>query len=65
MEHTVRSWAEGLTGAAKKEFLNLRLADLMESGETYLEKSFVTSLSNEKNIELSSATVLFEKKKTV
>ncbi len=61
----VKSWAEGLTGAAKEEFLNLRLADLMKSGETYLSKSFVTSLSNEKNIELASATVLFGKKKTV
>jgi SAM-dependent methyltransferase len=59
----VRSWAEGLTGAAKKEFLNLKLADLMGTGSEYLARPFVRNLSNEKNLELASATVLFGTKK--
>ncbi len=59
----VQRWAEGLTGAQKNEFLNMRLADLMASGEAYLQKPFVAQLSNEKNIELASATALFGKKK--
>jgi SAM-dependent methyltransferase len=58
----VRSWAEGLTGSAKEEFLNLRIADLMDSGDKYLDRSFVAELPIEKNFELASATVLFGRK---
>jgi SAM-dependent methyltransferase len=58
----VRSWAEGLTGQAKEEFLNLRMADLMEPGIKYLHHSFVTELPREKNFELASATALFGRK---
>lgn len=60
----VRNWADGLTGSAKEEFLNLRLQDLMGSGEQYLQRSFVQELPVEKNFELASATVLFGTKKT-
>lgn len=59
----LKSWAEGLTGAAKKEFLNLKVADLLESGDHYLGKAFVRELSASKNLELASATVLFAYKK--
>jgi predicted SAM-dependent methyltransferase len=38
----VKSWAEGLTGQARDEVLNLRLGDLLESGDKYLDRSFVT-----------------------
>jgi SAM-dependent methyltransferase len=55
----VRSWAEGLTGRANQEFLNLRISDLLDSGDKYLDRSFVKELSQEKNFELASATVLF------
>jgi|SRR5580658_823762 SAM-dependent methyltransferase len=55
----VKSWAEGLTGSAKREFLNLKMADLLESGDKYLGRSFVTELPANKNFELASATVLF------
>jgi SAM-dependent methyltransferase len=58
-----RSWAGGLTGPAKEEFLNLRIADLLEPGGQYLGRSFVKELSTEKNFELASATVLFGHKK--
>jgi SAM-dependent methyltransferase len=54
-----KSWAEGLTGKTKEEFLNLRMSDLLDSGDKYLDRSFVRELSEEKNFELASATVLF------
>lgn len=59
----IRSWSEGLKGKTKTEFLNLRLADLMEPSIQYLDRSFVKELSLEKNLELASATVLFGNKK--
>jgi len=58
----IQSWAAGLEEEAKKEFLQLKLADLMESGEQYLDRSFVKKLSEEKNLELASGTVLFAHK---
>jgi len=61
----VRSWAEGLSGGAKREFLDLRMADLLESGGQYLDRPFVKELPAEKNFELASATVLFGHKKGV
>jgi hypothetical protein len=61
----VKSWAEGLTGAARQEFLDLKMSDLLESGGEYLKRSFVTELPAEKNFELASATVLFGHKRKV
>jgi SAM-dependent methyltransferase len=55
----IRSWADGLKDRARSEFLNLRMADLLESGESYLNRSFVRDLGDGKNFELASATVLF------
>ena len=55
----VQRWAEGLSGPAKQEFLNLKLSDLLDTGEKYVDRSFVKQLSKEKNFELASATVLF------
>jgi SAM-dependent methyltransferase len=59
----LKSWTDGLTGAAKKEFLNLRVADLLEPGDRYLGKAFVRELPASKNLELASATVLFAHKR--
>lgn len=59
----LKSWADGLMGAAKREFLNLRVADLLESGDHYLGRSFVRELPASKNLELASATVLFARKR--
>jgi SAM-dependent methyltransferase len=58
----IQSWANGLPDAARKEFVNLRLADLMQTGDKYLDRSFVTELSAEKNLELASGTLLFAHK---
>lgn len=58
----LRSWAEGLSGAAKQEFLNLRVEDILDSGDTYVERPFVKELPPDKNLELASATVLFGRK---
>ena len=55
----LRSWAEGLTGAAKSEFVNLKVGDLLGPSEQYLQRSFVRDLPVDKNFELASATVLF------
>jgi hypothetical protein len=58
----VKSWSEGLTGRARREFLALRMSDLLESGEKYLDRAFVRELSSEKNFELACGTVLFGRK---
>lgn len=58
----IQSWANGLPDAARKEFVDLRLADLMQTGDKYLDRSFVTELSAEKNLELASGTLLFAHK---
>ena len=55
----IQSWADGLKGAAKEEFLNLKLSDLMQSADRYLDRAFVKDLPMDKNFELASATVLF------
>jgi ubiquinone/menaquinone biosynthesis C-methylase UbiE len=59
----VKSWAEGLSGEAKDKFLNLKLADLLAPASEFLDATFVTGLSQEKNFELASATVLLGTKK--
>lgn len=58
----LRSWAEGLQGKTKEDFMQLRVADLIDSADKYLSMPFVKELSIEKNIELASATVLFAHK---
>jgi SAM-dependent methyltransferase len=59
----IRNWADGLKGKTRDDFLNLRLSDLTEAGDKYLDRPFVTELSFEKNLELACATVLFAHKK--
>ena len=58
----VRSWAAGLHGGARNEFLQMRIADLMDNPTKYLDRPFVKELSEEKNLELASATVVFAHK---
>ena len=58
----LRNWADGLQGEAKKEFLQLKVEDLLGHPDQYLEKSYVTGLSDEKNRELAYATVIFAHK---
>jgi hypothetical protein len=58
----IRSWANGLEGKTKDEFLQLRISDLMETADRYLNRPFVKELPREKNFELASGTVLFAHK---
>ena len=56
------SWAAGLEGKTRNDFLQMKVADLMANPVTYLNMPFVRELSEEKNIELASATMLFAHK---
>ncbi len=58
----VRSWAEGLKGGTREDFLNMRLRDLTAPALAMLQAPFVTGLSKKKNLELASACVLFGSK---
>ncbi|MEQ1935160.1 MAG: class I SAM-dependent methyltransferase [Fimbriimonadaceae bacterium] len=58
----LRSWSLGLTGASKTEFLEMKVADLIDPPERYLARSFVRDLTNEKNFELASGTMLLASK---
>ncbi len=59
----LQAWSEGLAGSTKEDFLQMRVADFMESPLKYLDKAFVNELSEDKNFELASATVLRGRKK--
>jgi SAM-dependent methyltransferase len=58
----LQSWAAGLEGKTKADFLKLRIRDLMESADKYLHMPFVKELSMEKNLELACCTALFAHK---
>lgn len=58
----LRSWADGLSGPARREFLSLSVADLIDPASTYLDRRWVRELSADKNLELASACVLFGRK---
>jgi SAM-dependent methyltransferase len=58
----LKSWAEGLEGKTLDDFKNMKVADLLENPQRYLQMPFVKELSEEKNFELASATVLFAHK---
>lgn len=58
----LRSWSEGLTEGTKKEFLNMRVSELIGPPQNYINRPFVKELSVEKNLELASACVLFAHK---
>jgi len=59
----LRSWASGLQGKTREDFMQLKVADLVGNPGTYLNMPFVRELSAEKNLELASATVLFAHKR--
>jgi len=58
LQWILNSWANGLHGDIKNQFLNMRVQDLLSEPQHYLNKDFVKNLSIEKNFELASATVL-------
>ena len=59
----IRNWANGLQGESKEEFLQLKIADLIDTGDKYLNRSFVKELSKEMNSELAYGNTLFAHKK--
>lgn len=58
----LRSWAESLPPRARKEFLRLRVADLVAFPGPMLEKSWARELPMEKQFELAAATILHARK---
>lgn len=58
----VQSWARGLNGASREEFLDLKLRDLLAPPQDLLERRWVGDLSDDKNFELASATMVFAHK---
>jgi SAM-dependent methyltransferase len=58
----VRSWARGLHGEAREQFLSMRMADLLGQPENLQDERWVTELSDATNFELASATMLFAHK---
>lgn len=58
----LRSWSEGLNADAREHFLNMRVHELIGHPQEHLQRSYVTALSQEKNLELASSTVLLGRK---
>ena len=57
-----QSWARALDGAARREFLSLRMQDLLAHPTELAQRRWVTELPPETNLELASATMLFAHK---
>jgi SAM-dependent methyltransferase len=58
----VQSWARGLKGSTREQFLNMPLRELLKSPPELMTERWVSELPDEKNFELASATVLFAHK---
>ncbi|MDR3389313.1 MAG: methyltransferase domain-containing protein [Rudaea sp.] len=58
----IGSWADGLKGKTRSDFLNMRLEEFLVSPQELLRAPFVTELPAAKNLELASACVLFGRK---
>jgi SAM-dependent methyltransferase len=58
----VQSWAGGLQGQTRDEFLSMRLSELLKHPDELVDRRWVTALSGETNFELASATMLFAHK---
>ena len=58
----LESWARGLSGRAREQFLSMPVRDFLESPAALLDRSWVRQLSKEKNFELASATMLIAHK---
>ena len=60
----VQSWAAGLEGQTREQFLDLRLRDLMARSETFLEQPWVRELPVAMNFELAACTMILAHKPT-
>lgn len=61
----LQSWADGLQGKTKEDFMQMKIADLLgKPVNMYLNMPFVKELTKEKNFELASGTVVFAHKQS-
>jgi len=58
----LRSWADGLPEKTRKQFLRMRVEDLIEHPVNLLQQPFARELPQEKLFELAAATILFARK---
>jgi SAM-dependent methyltransferase len=58
----VQSWARGLKGSTREQFLDLPVRELLKSPVELMTERWVSELPDEKNFELASATMLFAHK---
>jgi SAM-dependent methyltransferase len=58
----VQSWARGLQGQAREQFLSMRFSELLKLPTELSDRRWVTELPDETNFELASATMLFAHK---
>ncbi|HJU40281.1 MAG TPA: class I SAM-dependent methyltransferase [Tahibacter sp.] len=59
----LQSWADGLSGTTRRDFLDMTVADLIRAPASYLGAPFVRELPAAKNHELASANVLTARKR--
>jgi SAM-dependent methyltransferase len=60
----LNSWAAGLEGRVRDDFLGMRVSDLIAEPSSFLGRPFVETLPNERNLELASAVLLTGRKPT-
>jgi SAM-dependent methyltransferase len=60
----IRRWAEGLSGKARREFLDMRVGELLGDPLAHMNRSFVTELPEDFNFELAATTALIARKPT-
>lgn len=58
----LRSWADGLAGEARQQFLSQRVQDLILDPVDYFPEKWVAQLGNEKCFELASTTAIVARK---
>lgn len=59
----LNSWQSSLPAAAREEFLDCRVRDLIGDPHHYLARDFVTQLPRERNFELASCTAMLARKR--
>ena len=59
----IGSWANGLRGATRQNFLDMRIGDFLQESRSFFGVPFVEELAESKNLELACANVLFGRKK--
>jgi SAM-dependent methyltransferase len=57
-----KSWADGLSGSTRDEFLSMSMRELLAAPVNLIDRAFVRELSIDKNFELACGTLLFAHK---